>query len=50
MTYEKSRSTWNNGFRGYKNSVTGRLHPINWDMLWRVMKKIDKKHAEKFKK
>jgi hypothetical protein len=33
MTYEKSRSTWNNGFMGFKNKVTGKLSELNWEQL-----------------
>jgi hypothetical protein len=29
MTYEKSRATWNSGFRGYKWPITQRLQNLS---------------------
>lgn len=33
MTFEDQQRERNSGFLGYKNSVTGRLTPLPWELL-----------------
>lgn len=48
MTYEKSRSSWNSGFKGFKHPTTGKLSAFRWKeinvkyFIWVNGKKIQK--------